>query len=1079
MKIASLYNPKTITKRCADVSITAKQKKAAKEWLSLLKENKLEKEVSNYPNFMDIILRDLLGFPEKEIRKGYERKNVEFSFKYKDGSTAVCFEAKSTETKDLFARQRYGRKDQETPVIQTYTNMGRFPAAYGVCTNYKDFILLDTKHGLTKCHQFNFTGIENNENRLKEFLSIFSYENLVLKKTLESLYLSSVTEEREFTKEFYKLFHETRLMLIEAFREKEDVSMEEAIHYSQLFLNRLIFIFFAEDQNFLEERLFTKRVLGKLDREQCNEFSKEVSDAILNLFKILDKGSKIEGIFGFNGGLFEKSIPPKIFFYDLKDPEFFKKVKQHSKLSKSIKLDEFSSKIIKKYKGKLNPIISNLLIMDSFDFTSEVNVYILGHIFEQSISDLEELIEEKITRRKKEGVYYTPEFVTDYICRNTIIPYLSKNGSATVQELISEYSENLTELEKKIHHIKILDPACGSGAFLLKAVEILLEIDKDIQETKSTSETQLTLGRWSEEKEITKIIEGNIFGVDVNEESTDITKLSLFLKMVTVNRKLLTLEKNIRIGNSLINDKKIDDKAFDWKTEFKNVLDSEKFDIVLGNPPYVRVQKLSYDHIDYFKEKYSTAVKRTDLYLMFFERGLDLLKEGGVLGFISSTQFVNSNYGKGLRQLLLKNRIVEFIDFGGLPVFEDATTYTGIFVIKKEKPAKFRYKKINSLDSIESYLYKQKAINIDPKTLTEKEWVLSTNVESEILNKIRNHEELQNYCIINTGSFTGKDDNFFVNDEQIKQLKLETELIKPIILGKEPKKYFLQEPMKKTIYPYKLVEGKTEIIPEDELKKKYPNIYFYLHKNKHELENRKDTRKTFVESGKVWYSYTRKGLLDLFNSEKIVLGYIVDTNTYCLDKKKQMYMVGRAFGIFPKKDLEIYYLLSILNSQVSEFLMRKTCPIKQHGFYKISSGYLHQFPIPIIPKEKQEPLIKCAKEMLRLNEEYGTKQTRFLNRVKASFKTEKITQKIKSFFKLDFIEFMNEIQKVSSITLSLKEQDEWEDYFDEYKQKLLDINEKIVKTENEIDEMVYALYDISEEEQKIIENNTEKLGKWF
>jgi len=246
----------------------------------------------------------------------------------------------------LFARQGYEKKEQENPVVQTLSDMERFPASYGVCTNYRDFVLLDRKKKLSKCHRFDFLSIKDSDKKLKEFIGIFSYKSLVVEKTLDELYKSSITEEKEFTKEFYKLFHETRLMLIKAFQEKEKVSMDEAIHFAQLYLNRLIFIFFAEDRGDLEDRLFSKRVLKLLEKSQCTESTRLVSEVVSKLFKVLDKGSDVQGIFGFNGGLFKEKIPPKIYFFDLKDPEFFREVKQYSKLSKKLKLDELASKIV-------------------------------------------------------------------------------------------------------------------------------------------------------------------------------------------------------------------------------------------------------------------------------------------------------------------------------------------------------------------------------------------------------------------------------------------------------------------------------------------------------------------------------------------------------------------------------------------------------------------------------------------------------------------------------------------------------------------------------------------------------------
>ena len=214
------------------------------------------------------------------------------------------------------------------------------------------------------------------------------------------------------------------------------------------------------------------------------EHSKKIYDDVKELFISFDKGSDILGVFGFNGGLFNGVIPDKIFFNDLMDSKFYDDVKQNSKLLKSTKLSEKAENIIKKH-NSLNPIISNLLIMDSFDFNTEVNVNILGHIFEQSISDLEGLKNQTDSKRKKEGVYYTPEYITDYICRNTIIPYLSKTGTNQISILIDEYENNIEVLEKKFQEIKILDPACGSGAFLIKSIDVLLEINREIQLKKS------------------------------------------------------------------------------------------------------------------------------------------------------------------------------------------------------------------------------------------------------------------------------------------------------------------------------------------------------------------------------------------------------------------------------------------------------------------------------------------------------------------------------------------------------------------------------------------------------------------
>jgi len=192
-----LFNQKTIERLCNDVSITSKQKQATKEWLSLLEQNKLKDEKKNYFKFAQIILQDVLGYQIKDI--DFESDNVEFQFSNSDGKNVLCFEAKGTSTKDLFALQHRAKKEHETPVKQTWDYMGSIGLDYGICTNYKEFVLITKQFGYSKYHQFDFSSIVKNDDKLKEFIGIFSKERIIDKGFVEKLYDKSVTEEREFT----------------------------------------------------------------------------------------------------------------------------------------------------------------------------------------------------------------------------------------------------------------------------------------------------------------------------------------------------------------------------------------------------------------------------------------------------------------------------------------------------------------------------------------------------------------------------------------------------------------------------------------------------------------------------------------------------------------------------------------------------------------------------------------------------------------------------------------------------------------------------------------------------------------
>jgi len=220
-----IISSSTCSKLFSTVVISDTQRKAQQKWLEKLESKELETETTNYRKLEDIILRDLLDFPEELIQNSKDKKNVEYAFKDPQGGWTVLFEAKGTKTTNLHAKQ--GRKDpsQATPIDQTYDNLTRFPhMPYGVCTNYQKFILMDKNLKFSALQEFDFLSTKNNDEKLKEFIGIFGYETLVIKKDITKFKSESDNADLKLTTEFYKLFHETRLMLIKAFKEKENVS---------------------------------------------------------------------------------------------------------------------------------------------------------------------------------------------------------------------------------------------------------------------------------------------------------------------------------------------------------------------------------------------------------------------------------------------------------------------------------------------------------------------------------------------------------------------------------------------------------------------------------------------------------------------------------------------------------------------------------------------------------------------------------------------------------------------------------------------------------------------------------------
>lgn len=304
----NLFNNKTIIKSLGIIEPTTKQITASKKWIELLEKGELQEEVSNYPKFMIYILKDLLGYDITDFK--HEENNMEFPFKDKFGNFLVCFEAKGTKTKDLWALQGRNIKMRETPVNQINDYLYKNKIPYGVLTNYREFVLFKREEGYTKYHKIDFLDIKKNPDKLKEFIFIFSKESFE-KEDTNKLYNDSIVEERNLTKGFYKLYHETRLMILKEFKESQ-MENEVCLHYAQSFLNRLMFILFAEDSDLLDKRYFRNKILEVLEKSGgIDGHTDYIFGKIKSTFRELDKEIPKQ-IKGFNGELFKEEIDGRL-----------------------------------------------------------------------------------------------------------------------------------------------------------------------------------------------------------------------------------------------------------------------------------------------------------------------------------------------------------------------------------------------------------------------------------------------------------------------------------------------------------------------------------------------------------------------------------------------------------------------------------------------------------------------------------------------------------------------------------------------------------------------------------------------
>jgi type I restriction-modification system DNA methylase subunit len=597
------------------------------------------KEEQYQGEFLEDFFVKILGYTkpasssETKFNLTTEYKNVKDS-KKADGAIIIndvvkaVIELKGTNTTDLgkIEVQAFGYKNNQPEC--TYIITSNFEKLRFYIDNAIEYI------------EFNlFTLTEKEFNLLYLCLAYENIEKDIPKKIKEQ----SISQEDAITKKLYNdysLFkrelHQNLVLLNPQF------DALELFKKSQKLLDRFLFLFFAEDRQLLPPNS-VRLILEKW--ESLNEFSDDypLYGLFKNYFKALNTGRKGEryDIFAYNGGLFKPDT-----------------------ILDTIKID---NDLLYKHTKNLS----------EYDFDSEVDVNILGHIFENSLNELDEIkaqlegeiIDKSKTKRKKEGVFYTPKYITKYIVENTVgkLCKEKKNELQIVEEeyiadkkrqkkTIKALIDKLTEYRNWLLQLTICDPACGSGAFLNQTLDFLINEHKYIDELQAK-----LFGDAMVMSDVEKsILENNLFGVDLNEESVEIAKLSLWLRTAQPNRKLNDLNNNIKCGNSLIDDVAIaGDKAFNWQKEFPQIFDKGGFDIIIGNPPYGA--KLDQQTQSYLNKNYISGGSET--VISFLKLSHDLLKEKGHLGFIIPKSFsFTSNY-KPIREYLIKN-ITEIVDCG-------------------------------------------------------------------------------------------------------------------------------------------------------------------------------------------------------------------------------------------------------------------------------------------------------------------------------------------------------------------------------------------------------------------------------
>ncbi|HAU37832.1 MAG TPA: restriction endonuclease subunit M [Phycisphaerales bacterium] len=609
-------------------------------------------------------------------------------------------------------------------------------------------------------------------------------------------------------------------------------------------------------------------------------------------------------------------------------------------------------------------------------------VEILGTVYERFLGKVIRLtpahqakIEEKPEVRKAGGVYYTPAYIVEYIVKQTVGRQIEGKSPAQLAG------------KGKAQSLRVLDMACGSGSFLLGAYQCLLDhclkwyLDNGPEKfpkavcAAGDNEWRLTI---AEKK---RILLTHLFGVDIDPQAVEVSKLSLLLKVLegesdqTVGnamrlfheRALPNLAENIKCGNSLIGPdyftgKLIPDademkrvNPFDWAQGFPDAMQAGGFDCIIGNPPYIRIQTMKEWaplEVEIYKELFRAGrTGNYDIYVVFIEQGLKLLNAKGQLGFICPHKFFTTDYGESLRGLLTERKALsEVVDFGAAQVFENATTYTCLLFLSAAPVSTLSYVKVATPSLLATLPLSPTAMAAT--SFTMKPWSFATNREKGIADKLGRLTvplgELP--ARIGRGSSTGNDDVFMLVERdgsfftrRGEKTEIERAILRIPVYATDFNRYsFAPRSGELVIFPYDVQQSGYELKTESALKKQFPKAYSYLRGRKSELESRKQF--------KAWYGYSAPRNLEVHDSAQILVPLLADKGLYCRlpqDANRYCLMASGGFSITASNTIPMSpnYILGLLNSRLLYWRLRAISNVFRAGWITCTKQYVETLPI--------------------------------------------------------------------------------------------------------------------------------------
>jgi Type I restriction-modification system methyltransferase subunit len=711
----------------------------------------------------------------------------------------------------------------------------------------------------------------------------------------------------------------------------------------QSYLNRILFLRVCEDRNLEDYQTLLKFA-------NANDFN-----ALINKFQEADKR--------YNSGLFDQL---------LKD------------------------QIIENISSVFWTIIKQLYYPESPYSFSVFSSDILGRIYEIFLSERLAIQNNVVELVKKpenadKDIVTTPTFIINDILRNTV---LTKCSGKT---------------DKEILQLKLADIACGSGAFLLELYQLLNDILIDCYLNEDKSEliqTNINTYKLSFGTKRTLLL-NCVYGIDKDYNAVEATKFGLLLKLLededtnTTNKTkpvLPDLSSNIFFGNSLLNPTQVEDEGHEAVNPFD--FNELRFDVIVGNPPYMKsedMKNITPLELPLYKKYYNSAYKQFDKYFLFLERGMELLTDDGILGYIVPSKFEKVGAGMKLRKLLVDNGYLSsIVSFGANQVFNDKTTYTCLLILNKNSLDTFQYAEVKNLESWK--IRESDSIRFAEKQtdeLNDDVWVLVapelTAAHDKIISQSIKLVDLVGDDNIFNGIQTSANNIYiFTPTKEDKKYyywgdnQIETAFTKPYFKTSSGADnlytYRSFKPNARVIYPYIKKKGKVELIPLDVIEKKFPFAYKYLQEHKAELDNPKRDIKPTPTTKNEWYRYGRHQSLDNCGlPSKIIVGVLSVGDKYAVDTYGTLISSGGTAGycvvaIPENSEYSIYYIQAILNSKYLEWFSSLYGEIFRGGYIARGTKVLRNLSIRTInfsdegEKAIHDKIVSSQKRLITLQD---------------------------------------------------------------------------------------------------------------